>query len=449
MAARQDQTQTIIVIVCSILILLLSIVAYLTWSSAKTEYARAEELAAQKTEAENTARQRIQEAETLTDMIGLPPGTPFSEVQAQYEKDKSQFMGTLEEEAQSYRNVLDYIYTENTKIAQQENEAKKQVKQLQQDLVALKDEWTKQFEAQKAEADKAKRDLASREAEFKTQVERLEQFRKTLVATLAREQKGSEEKVAAANADRDKAIEDLRDSDRSRATLLAERRTGDPTSEVADGTITYVNQANQTAWINLGEADELRRQVTFSVFDSGLSDAGKADRKGSLEVVRVLGDHLAEAKITSDESGNPLLPGDRIYSQVWQPGKSLRFGLTGFIDLDDDGVSDLQRAKDLIAVNGGKVDVSLEEDGSIDGEMTVQTRYLVLGEAPDTPSKASYREGFQTMSKKAANLGVETITLPEFLDRMGYRPAESTFRYTGGEPSNEGGAATSFRFRTP
>lgn len=449
MAARQDQTQQIFAITAFVLFFVMCILSYFPYSGWKEEYARAEELASQKQTADNNARQKVQEAEALTTMIGLPPGTPFSEAEEQFNKDKAQFMGTLGEGTESYSKALDYIFVENSKVAQQENEAKKQVKKLQQDLIALKDEWTKQFEAQKAEADKAKRDLAAEKTKFEAAVARLEQTRKGLTQTLAREQKAFEDKLAAANREKDTAVDDLRKSERSKATLIANSRKGDPTSEVADGQITYVNQATQTAWIDLGDADELRRQVTFSVFDSGLSDAGKADRKGSLEVVRVLDDHLAEVKITSDDPRDPILPGDRIYSQVWQRGKQLRFALTGFLDLDGDGLSDLQRAKDLIAVNGGVVDASLEEDGDIDGEISVQTRYLVLGESPDQPSKAQYREGFQTMSKEAANLGVETITLPEFLDRMGYRPAESTFRFTGGSRSGGGGAGTSFRFRTP
>ena len=167
-----------------------------------------------------------------------------------------------------------------------------------------------------------------------------------------------------------------------------------------------------------------------------------------------LGDHIAEAKITSDDPRNPILPGDRIYSQVWQRGKALRFGLTGFIDIDGDGVSDLQRVKDLIAMNGATLDVSLEEDGTIDGEMTVDTRYLVLGESPDQPSKAIYRDKYQEMSREAGNLGVETISLADFLNRIGYKPAEETVRFSGGSSSGSsspaaGGAPRSFRFRTP
>lgn len=451
MAARQDQSQTITIVVCSILILVLAIVAYLTWSSAKQEFARAEELQAQKTQAENAARQKVQEAEAMLTMLGLDAGATFAEVQERYEEDKKQFMSTFEEGTQTYRNALDYVYTENAKIAQQENEAKKQVKSLEQQLVALEAEKNKQIEAAQSEANEAKQDLAGERARFQRERDNIDRQKKQLAQTLADKEAEFNQRLAEARAAQSQAEDSLTKAERSRATLLAERKQETPSSEVADGQVTYVNQATQTAWIDLGEADSLRRQVTFSVFDSALSDAAKAEKKGSLEVTRLLGDHIAEVKITSDDPRNPILPGDRIYSQVWQRGKALRFGLTGLIDIDGDGISDLQRAKDLIALNGAMVDVSLEEDGTVDGEMTVNTRYLVLGDSPDQPSKAVYRDGYQQMSREANNLGVDTITLAEFLNRMGYKPAEETVRFSGGSStaSAAGGAPRNFRFRTP
>ncbi len=451
MAARQDQSQTIMIVVCSILILVLAIVAYLTWSSAKQEFARAEELAAQKTQAENAARQKVQEAEQMLTMIGLDAGATFNEVQERYEADKKQFMTTFEEGTQTYRNALDYLSTEIAKTAQQENEAKKQVKSLEQQLVALEAEKDSQIKEARDAASKAKQDLAAERERFKGERDNIDRQKKQLAQTLADKEAEFAQQLAAAKSAQSQAEDSLTKAERSRATLLAERKQETPSSEVADGQITYVNQATQTAWIDLGEADSLRRQVTFSVFDSALSDAAKAEKKGSVEVTRLLGDHIAEAKITSDDPRNPILAGDRIYSQVWQPGKALRFGLTGFIDIDGDGVSDLQRVKDLIALNGATLDVSLEEDGKIDGEMTVDTRYLVLGDSPDQPSKSQLRDGYQQMSREANNLGVETISLADFLNRIGYKPAESTVRFSGGSGSSSpaNGAPRSFRFRTP
>jgi hypothetical protein len=177
-------------------------------------------------------------------------------------------------------------------------------------------------------------------------------------------------------------------------------------------------------WINLGSADALRRQVTFSVFDADRTDPAKADQKGSIEVTRILGDHMAEARITSDDVRNPILTGDRIYSQVWHRGKQLRFALTGVMDLNDDGTNDIQLARDLVELNGGVVDAYLDDDGKVVGEMTVNTRYLVLGKFPEEGHRAAMQRGFQQMSEDAKTNGVEIITLDKFLNQVGYAPTD-------------------------
>jgi hypothetical protein len=197
-----------------------------------------------------------------------------------------------------------------------------------------------------------------------------------------------------------------------------------------------VNQ-NGTVWINLGTADSLRRRVTFSVFDADRHDAAKADKKASIEVTQVLDNHMAEARVTQDNPINPILTGDNIYSQVWHRGKKLHFALTGVIDVDNDGVNDLQLARELIDLNGGVVDAYLKDDGKIEGEITANTRYLVLGDVPNTAVKAVMTQGFHEMSKTASSLGVQSISLPQFIDQMGYKPQDRTVQLGKGAKASD------------
>jgi hypothetical protein len=215
-----------------------------------------------------------------------------------------------------------------------------------------------------------------------------------------------------------------------------------------------VNQ-NGTVWINLGSSDSLRRQVTFSVFDGDRHDAEKATKKGSIEVTRVLEAHLSEARITEDDPTNPILPGDMIYSQVWHRGKKLRFALTGIIDIDNDGQSDMDLARQLIELNGGVVDAYVKPDATVEGTITANTKYLVLGEFPNSPTEVALQKPWEDMHVEARDLGVETISLTEFLNQMGYRPQERTVQLGAGASARdfparpEAGAATRFRPRTP
>ena len=236
-----------------------------------------------------------------------------------------------------------------------------------------------------------------------------------------------------------------------------------------DGLVNWVNQRQRLAWINLGSADGLTRQMTFSVFGqqqanamkmveqpkldgSGQERVAKLDAKGRIEVVRVTGPHEAECRILEDHASDPILPGDWIQTPAWSPGQHYGFALAGRLDVDlnGDGDADINadQIKNLIRVNGGAIDAELMEDGTIDGEITVRTRYMVEGEVlaeGDGADAKNLQAGLKTMEEQRIVNGVEKISVRELLERMGWKPEERT-RGLGGR-SDVG--AGQFRRRTP
>ena len=453
MAARQDQTLQIGLIISALLVFILGIVAYLNYRWLTEAEQRADGLAQQKSSADNAARESIVQSETYLAALGFDPAESFDTISTEIEADKQRYMSNFDEDSRAYRSVLESIYEENQKIARQEAEAKGRVKELQDRLAALEAEKNAQIEEYKQQFERLRQDLEGVKADFAAVRANLEQQRSELTQSRQQIEQDYEKRLAEANALRDEKIDELAVSERSRRKLLEERKVESPGFDTADGSVTYVNQGTQTVWIDLGEEDSLRRQVTFSVFASQHADAAAADKKGSIEVTRLLGPHLAEGRITNDDPTDPITPGDRVYSQVWQRGKKLRYAFTGLIDIDGDGQNDLQRAKDLIALAGGTIDASAGDDGAIDGAMTISTRYLVLGERPTQPSRAGLADSYDRMSAEAAKLGVDTISIVDFLSQIGYEPREETFVYGQRAGSGASGAASgasrSFRFRTP
>ena len=94
--------------------------------------------------------------------------------------------------------------------------------------------------------------------------------------------------------------------------------------------------------------------------------------------------HMAEARITSDDATNPLMPGDRIL----QPGvgprpagrlRHRRASSTSTRTARDD----LEKLKAIIAASNGVVDAGAGRDGQERGRAQGDTRYLVLGEYPE------------------------------------------------------------------
>ncbi len=116
------------------------------------------------------------------------------------------------------------------------------------------------------------------------------------------------------------------------------------------------------------------------------------------------------------------MQGDKVYSPAFRKGQKTRFALAGLIDIDKDGKSDQTRVKSLITMNGGIVDAELMDDGSVAGKMTIETRYLVKGDRPTDKTNQKFIEGFTSMTGEATRLGIESITLDNLLDRMGYVP---------------------------
>jgi hypothetical protein len=199
--------------------------------------------------------------------------------------------------------------------------------------------------------------------------------------------------------------------------------------DVPDGEIRWVDQANGIVWINVGRADGLQPLMTFSVYPNDISDLSKGAVKGSVEVTKILGDHISEARITDDTIADPFLPGDKIDTSLWSPGEHLHFALAGLMDVNGDNRGDLELVKNLIEMNNAVVDCYEDEDGRVHDldNMSINTRFLVKGgEGKRDENIAAIAKGVGTMEKKAKTLGVQEISLKELLVRMGYKQPVST-----------------------
>jgi hypothetical protein len=210
----------------------------------------------------------------------------------------------------------------------------------------------------------------------------------------------------------------------SQSKTIIEMR--DEPFEVADGRITWVNQSSATVWINLGLADGLRRQTLFSVYDMAENGVSRSERKASIEVTKVLDQHLAEARIVYDAAGDPILPGDQVFSPAWRPGRKVRFALAGTFDIDGDRRSDRDLIRNLITMSGAVIDAEAHDDGTIEGELTSSTRYLVIGDRPTERSDSKSLASFSSMKTNATQLGVEIIPIDKLLSWMGYNPEVRT-----------------------
>jgi hypothetical protein len=206
-----------------------------------------------------------------------------------------------------------------------------------------------------------------------------------------------------------------------------------------NGEITWVNQRDGTVWINIGRADALMRQVNFSVYPAESNET--TESKAGIEVTRIVGDHLAEARILDDKISDPIIPGDKIFTPLWSPGEKRHYALAGVMDINGDGRSDLDTVINIIRTNGGVVDCYIPESGKdknhVKGAITVNTNCLIKGEPPDEKGDPAQLAAFTKIRNQADQYRLQTMKLGEFLQRIGWKNMSPVVRYGHGATAND------------
>lgn len=428
MASRENTTLQGTIIALIIVLLIMFVVAFLLNNERNKQMAAAASAAQQAQSAQEGLRTAQTEANSFKKWMGFKEEDNLTTVEAAFKKDVEQYGATFDEADQAYSRMVANLAAENRKLAAAEANAKNEIKNLKTKLLATETEKNKQIEQFSKEAQSAKADLAAERAKFNQGREAMNADKDKLSEQLTGIRQEIDKTKSEAAAATKKQQEEVAGLSRDIEILRGNQLDPDPFAQPEDGLISWVNQKERKVWLNLGSEDSLRPQVTFSVYSGDEADALKADIKGSIEVTKILGPHMAEARITKDIPTRPMMEGDKVYSQVWNPGRQVGFALAGILDMDGDGKNDIQELKSVIALNNGKVDAEPGENGTVAGEMTVDTRYLILGEFPETTvtDRENQIKAWQTMTESADRLGIETIALDEFLNLMGWKADRKT-----------------------
>jgi len=71
-------------------------------------------------------------------------------------------------------------------------------------------------------------------------------------------------------------------------------------------------------------------------------------------------------------------------------------------------------------MTGGEIDAEDTAEGTVEGTLSVHTRYLVLGEQPTDTSEAARIRTYSDMVREATRLGIEQISVHKLIDAMGF-----------------------------
>lgn len=434
MASGENQGLQIALIILFILVIGLSLSSFFFFKESQDWKKQATSDSEKAAAATQSAKNAQDELNTLKQYIGMPIESDLKAMQDAHQGDMAKYAGTLPAEKQFYRQALEELFSSLSAAKAAQVAAETQVKLLQDSNAKFEETRKQEVAAAIAEKDKAVKDLADERAKFMDGQKKADEEKKDALAR-------HEEAIRAKDEELDKIKKDLealqKDLARSEVKVVEQseelRRLRGQTLVNDDGEIRWVNARSRVVWINLGRGDNLRRQVVFEVHGADAPANDASAMKGKIEVTQILGEHLAEARILDDDIRNPLVPGDKIYTSLWDASRPERFAIVGKIDLDGDGRNDLERVKNLIeGVAGGKVDAWLDDDGKKTGEITVDTRYLIEGPVSSGKSGTPHK----LMVEDARKYGVEVIGVDRFLDNIGWRSTRGDILRYGGTDAN-------------
>jgi hypothetical protein len=442
MANSENQGLQFALIVFFILMVVLSVTTFIFFNSYQEADSRSKKDAQKAAESDKQLLTAQEELNRLKELIGFKPEATKETAETDFKADMDKYAAALPAEKHNYRQSLGETFNAKEKFSAELADAQDQIKKLNAINAAYQKTANEQVAAATATKDKALADLKAEQAKFMEAQKVADSEKKDLVDKL---NKVAQEKTA--EVDKVKKDVEVLQKEKAGFEIKVKDLAGEKekllgkTFAMDDGEIRSVNQRTAIVWINLGKADHLQPKVTFTVHRAGLP-ATEDGRKASIEVTNVLGDHLSEARILEDSLKDPIGPGDKIYTPLWEPGHPEHFAIVGRINFkgDADKDDDRQRLRDLIRANGGVIDAEVDPaTGTISGDnvtaatpfgVTVDTRYLVQGKRGSDKGQ----EAAAKLLEAARQVGAEVISLDKLMDKIGWRDPNQIVRF--GRDSN-------------
>jgi type II secretory pathway component PulJ len=427
MAKTENQGLQIAVIIFAFLTIALSVATFYFFNDASTQYANHAAALTKQQELEKRERTLLDERNTAMSMISGDPQKKVADAQTLFKTDMTKTMDFFKpkDKAQNYTQAIDLMIStvEQLKARVAADEIKR-LTDLEEFIKKVEADAKKKNDEVKAEFDKQVADFNQRTAAYKATDEKHLGEVKDLTDKLNKKQEELTKIVAEKTneiqkiaAEREKALAmaaDAKKQQYERENYVFER---------PDGMIVAVNPKENTVWIDVGRIDGLRPNLRFTVFKRGLTNvyvppeagetaetkpAVRRQKKGVIEVKRFLGESMAEAHILESELRDPIMEGDVIFTPTWTPREPERYVLAGEFDVNNDKKPDNELVQQLVRMGGGE----------IDAELTIKTRYLLLGESP---SDKTASDAYNKLRQQAKQLNIKIMTLAEFLEYTGGR----------------------------
>jgi hypothetical protein len=452
MASAESQGKTIALVITIVLFVGASATAFYFFNQVKTAEEQRAEATRKATETDTSLRNEQKNYSELRSIVTGQAGTSgdhakivdqVKEKLVNPNKSSPRKRKDVAQRASAFQNLVEAVDLLNRYLKSDDDE-----------LVAMEERLDKQTDAlakvsnvYQSKVTVADEGTAKKAAELKEQTEQyakqLEERNLMVDQNQTRFQKKSAD-YEQLKRDTEAKIDDLT-AQIGKMTLLMEKarqrqiRGQDVRFNLEDGEIVQVQGGGAEAYINIGRADGAGEGLTFGIYGIDRSGFTQNLPKANLEIIRVLGDHRALAKVLDYQITAPVVPGDKIFNPVWDRGRKTAVAILGIIDMDGDGAPDNDEFKHIVERWGGTIaaEVDLKTFKPI-GRITTETDWLVEGKIPE-PAEAGDVEAADAQNirnailaatnkfrKEAQINGVRPVNVHNFLAYMGYRPVRKT-----------------------
>lgn len=408
MVARDDSIIRGSLIACMIFLVLSLALNFFFWSWGSTKATEAERMDESLRNAQSQVRTQGDQLQLLKAMLGVGQLTDaqfeqlrdsvgedadINAIEQRFAQDMTLLGDEVDPQNRNYPALPEFFATivrsRNDQYNQAREERDKALQQRDSDVaIARKEkELAEESKQQLNETlDEVTAEFTAAREKMKQDTGELEDKVTNITAQSAKERAEAQQKLAALSSEREK----LQSTIDTQKREINEMRHDE--FEVAQGEVTHVLREGKLIQINLGSADVLRPGVIFSVLDADATRVADAEPKAQIEVVSVRRDHLSLCKIVSAPAlSDPIIPGDKVYSPFWAPGRKVRIAMAGIIDIDGDGKDDSDRVRGMIRMAGAEIAATISPTGAREGELDSGIRFLVVGETPEVadPDDAS------------------------------------------------------------
>lgn len=405
------------------------------------------------------------QAQYLRAYVGIPSGIDFGDLGAAKAQFDSGSLGGSDKDVvttmfkqmetrlpwdaaqnhpkQTYEDLLkqekeraDSLKEQSERLLAAKTEAERAQKKATDDLKIARAAFDDALAKQQKQTEADMSGLLKKIADQQNDINRLNEQNEVLAKAGAAEKKKGEEGLAKMSSTNKELRTALADKTEKYDQLARKGVELAPKGWQADWKITSIDRTGQQPFINLGTADHVRPQLTFSIHARGPAGEPVPESKGSLEVVSVLGAHISQARLLTvkDANKDPIVKGDILYNPTWSPTQKKHVALEGMMDLNGDGQNGVYELIRVLEAQNVEVDAYIDpRDTTVKGKgITAQTDYLILGKtvkdivAGEDPVRAKeaankWEEENAKLDKTAREYGVQIVRLPDFLSQLGFR----------------------------